>query len=283
MVSGRSPLTTPRGHGGRGLSTWSTARPRRVARPVPHRQGPLVLPPGERPRPRIVAGYNLRFWRSWSCWAWSPVQAASAMMGLLQADRAPGLRLSARTVSRRGAGGSRLAPWSLCSWPRADGRRRGGGAPSAPHLRRDRRVRGGVGAAVPGGRRGEPRPRGAVDRHRRPGGLARPRGRAAAGRGRRGQLARNWAQLPTWQRRLLVASGAGAGFAAVYNVPLGGALFALEVLLGTLALPLVLPALAVSVIATAVAWITLGTGPTLSPAHLHRTPRSWSGRSWPAP
>ncbi len=30
-----------------------------------------------------------------------------------------------------------------------------------------------------------------------------------------------WAQLPQWQRRLLVASGAGAGFAAVYNVPAG--------------------------------------------------------------
>jgi H+/Cl- antiporter ClcA len=72
----------------------------------------------------------------------------------------------------------------------------------------------------------------------------------------------DWAQLPVWQRRLLVACGAGAGFAAVYNVPLGGALFALEVLLGTLALPLVLPALAVSVTATAVAWIFLGTAHT---------------------
>ncbi len=72
----------------------------------------------------------------------------------------------------------------------------------------------------------------------------------------------DWAQLPLWQRRLLVASGAGAGFAAVYNVPLGGGLFALEVLLGTIALPLVLPALATAVIATAVAWITLGTGAT---------------------
>jgi hypothetical protein len=29
-----------------------------------------------------------------------------------------------------------------------------------------------------------------------------------------------WAGLPVWQRRLLVASGAGAGFAAVYDVPL---------------------------------------------------------------
>jgi CIC family chloride channel protein len=71
-----------------------------------------------------------------------------------------------------------------------------------------------------------------------------------------------WAKLPDWQRRLLVACGAGAGMAAVYNVPLGGALFALEVLLGTLTLPLVLPALATSLIATATAWIALPTAPT---------------------
>ena len=70
------------------------------------------------------------------------------------------------------------------------------------------------------------------------------------------------AGVPRWQRRLLVACGAGAGMAAVYNVPLGGALFALEVLLGTVTLPLVLPALATSLIATAVAWITLPDGPT---------------------
>jgi CIC family chloride channel protein len=72
----------------------------------------------------------------------------------------------------------------------------------------------------------------------------------------------DWRGLPEWQRRLLVACGAGAGMAAVYNVPLGGALFALEVLLGTLTLPLVLPALATTLIATAVAWIVLPTHPT---------------------
>ncbi len=72
----------------------------------------------------------------------------------------------------------------------------------------------------------------------------------------------DWAKLPDWQRRLLVACGAGAGMAAVYNVPLGGALFALEVLMGTLTLPLVLPALATSLVATAVAWVALPTGPT---------------------
>ncbi|HWF74399.1 MAG TPA: chloride channel protein [Solirubrobacteraceae bacterium] len=73
-----------------------------------------------------------------------------------------------------------------------------------------------------------------------------------------------WAKVPPWQRRLLVACGAGAGMAAIYNVPLGGALFAVEVLLGTLTLPVVLPAVAVSAIATAVAWIVVPTTPTYS-------------------
>ena len=59
------------------------------------------------------------------------------------------------------------------------------------------------------------------------------------------------------QRRLLVACGGGAGLAAVYNVPLGGALFTAEVLVGSMALPVVLPALACAGIATAVAWIYL--------------------------
>jgi CIC family chloride channel protein len=64
------------------------------------------------------------------------------------------------------------------------------------------------------------------------------------------------------QRRLLVACGAGAGMAAAYGVPLGGALFALEVLRGMLALRLVLPALLTSVIATVTAWLVLPNVPT---------------------
>jgi len=64
------------------------------------------------------------------------------------------------------------------------------------------------------------------------------------------------------QRRLLVASGAGAGMAAAYGVPLGGALFAVEVLRGQLALRLILPALLASAIATGVAWLALPNEPT---------------------
>ena len=54
------------------------------------------------------------------------------------------------------------------------------------------------------------------------------------------------------QRRLLVACGAGAGMAAAHGVPLGGALFALEVLRGALALRFVLPALVTTLLATRV-------------------------------
>lgn len=68
--------------------------------------------------------------------------------------------------------------------------------------------------------------------------------------------------LSAGQRRLLVCCGAGAGMAAVYNVPLGGALLTAELLYGSLALPVILPALACSGIATAAAWVYLPIGPT---------------------
>jgi len=60
------------------------------------------------------------------------------------------------------------------------------------------------------------------------------------------------AGLSDEERRLLVACGAGAGMGAAYGVPLGGALFSLEVMRGMLALRYVLPALFASVVATAV-------------------------------
>lgn len=69
-------------------------------------------------------------------------------------------------------------------------------------------------------------------------------------------------RLSDEQRRLLVACGAGAGLGAAYGVPLGGALFALEVMRGRLALRYVLPAIFASVISTAVSWLVLPDAPT---------------------
>lgn len=69
-------------------------------------------------------------------------------------------------------------------------------------------------------------------------------------------------RLSEAQRRLVVACGAGAGLAAVYNVPLGGAFFTIEVLIGSAALPAVLPAMACSALATFTAWVYLPSRPT---------------------
>jgi H+/Cl- antiporter ClcA len=66
------------------------------------------------------------------------------------------------------------------------------------------------------------------------------------------------AGLSVAESRIMVACGAGAGLAAVYNVPLGGAVFVLEVLLGTFGWAALVPAIATSSIAAVVAWIGLG-------------------------
>jgi CIC family chloride channel protein len=84
-------------------------------------------------------------------------------------------------------------------------------------------------------------------------------------------------RLSDEQRRLLVACGAGAGMAAAYGVPLGGALFALEVMRGMLALRYVLPALFASAIAAGVSWLALPDAPTY---HIPSFPYSASVVAW---
>lgn len=91
--------------------------------------------------------------------------------------------------------------------------------------------------------------------------LGSPLGREVAPR-EVGALAATWlsqrARLAPDMHRLIVACGAGAGLAAVYNVPLGGAVFVLEVLVGVFSWPAAVIALATSAIGASVAWIGLG-------------------------
>ena len=75
-------------------------------------------------------------------------------------------------------------------------------------------------------------------------------------------VASSWRSVPDEQRRLLVACGAGAGMAAAYNVPLGGALFTMEILLGSFSLRSALPAFAASMLATWTSWLFLPDSPT---------------------
>jgi CIC family chloride channel protein len=92
-----------------------------------------------------------------------------------------------------------------------------------------------------------------------------------------GALVAGWlserAGLTARERRILVACGAGAGLAAVYDVPLGGAVFAVEVLLAELTLATALPALVTAAIAALIAQIVVPAEPiyllpplTLSPS-----------------
>ncbi len=92
--------------------------------------------------------------------------------------------------------------------------------------------------------------------------------------GASGSQVADWLGLTAGQRRLLVACGGGAGLAAVYNVPLGGALFVAEVLYGSLALTVVLPALAATLIATMTAWVYLPNTATYTDLpHYHSSAR----------
>src|ERR1700755_834961 len=87
-------------------------------------------------------------------------------------------------------------------------------------------------------------------------GLGSPLGREVAPRELGSALATKLsarANLTPEYARIMIACGAGAGLAAVYNVPLGGTLFTLEVLLGTFSLFTSVAALATCIIATLVA------------------------------
>ena len=96
--------------------------------------------------------------------------------------------------------------------------------------------------------------------------------------GASGSVLSGWAACRSAQRRLLVACGGGAGLAAVYNVPLGGALFTAEILIGSITLPVMLPALACSWVATATAWLYLPNQATYPGIPDYRF--TWSLMTW---
>jgi H+/Cl- antiporter ClcA len=91
--------------------------------------------------------------------------------------------------------------------------------------------------------------------------LGSPLGREVAPR-ELGSLFATWvsakAKLSPKETKIMIACGAGAGLAAVYNVPLGGAVFTMEVLFVTYSWSILIPAFTTAAIATLVSWWGLG-------------------------
>ena len=76
-----------------------------------------------------------------------------------------------------------------------------------------------------------------------------------------GSTVGRWLALPDRERRLLVAAGTGAGFAAAYNTPIAAVLFVVEVVTGVLGLEVLLPVVVATVTSTTLTRLALGGGP----------------------
>ncbi|WP_460775859.1 chloride channel protein [Microbacterium sp. GXF7504] len=81
--------------------------------------------------------------------------------------------------------------------------------------------------------------------------------------------------LSAGERRALVACGAGAGLAAVYDVPLGGAIFALEVLYLGLRTKVIVMALTTSVVSALLGRMLVPDRPLFELTALEATPSLW--------
>lgn len=75
-----------------------------------------------------------------------------------------------------------------------------------------------------------------------------------------GQLLR----LTVAQRSTLIAAGAGAGIAATFNTPIGGVLFAAELLLREVSVWSLVPVIIATVVASYVGWMSFGTAPSFT-------------------
>jgi CIC family chloride channel protein len=68
--------------------------------------------------------------------------------------------------------------------------------------------------------------------------------------------------MATWQRITLVAAGAGAGIAATFNTPIGGVLFAIEIILNEVSVRTVVPVAIATATATYIGQVFFGVYPS---------------------
>ena len=77
-----------------------------------------------------------------------------------------------------------------------------------------------------------------------------------------GSTLAQWTRLPEWQRIALIGCGAGGGIAATFNTPLGGILFAVELIMAEISPRTLAPVILAVVTATAVGRLYFGDSPS---------------------
>jgi CIC family chloride channel protein len=77
-----------------------------------------------------------------------------------------------------------------------------------------------------------------------------------------GSTISQWLHLPAWQRITMIAAGAGGGIAATFNTPIGGVLFAAELLLHEVSVWTLVPVVISTATATYVGRLFLGANPS---------------------
>lgn len=77
-----------------------------------------------------------------------------------------------------------------------------------------------------------------------------------------GSTLAQWLGLPAWQRTTLIAAGAGGGIAATFNTPIGGVLFAVELLLVEINARTLFPVSLSVAIATVIGRAAFGANPS---------------------
>lgn len=77
-----------------------------------------------------------------------------------------------------------------------------------------------------------------------------------------GSTLSQWLRLPTWKCLTLIACGAGGGIAATFNTPLGGMLFAVEIMMQEVSARTLIPVIISTVTATYIGRLIFGPHPS---------------------
>ncbi len=94
-----------------------------------------------------------------------------------------------------------------------------------------------------------------------------------------GSVLGQWARIPEWQRLVLIACGGGGGIAATFNTPVGGVLFAVEILLVEISARTMIPVMISTGTASLVGRMFFGNHSSfiLPPLTLDRPALGWGG------